>query len=107
MYPDNVCMKCVGVVEDEETKQVVFTFTLEDGVSNGSYGIHCAKLAGIPEEVVARAEFNAENLDCISRAVQKIDPAKIDLLEELLEKKDKAAIITALGDTANILKISC
>jgi len=35
--------------------QIVFPKRLEEGIASSSYGIHVAKLAGLPQEVVFRA----------------------------------------------------
>ncbi|KAL9596859.1 MAG: hypothetical protein Q9219_005529 [cf. Caloplaca sp. 3 TL-2023] len=41
---------------DEGERRVTFLFKLEDGVAEGSYGMHCASMCGIPGKVVERAE---------------------------------------------------
>jgi DNA mismatch repair protein MutS len=47
----------------EEAGRIVFLKKVAEGPSNNSYGIHVARLAGLPEEVLARAEtVLAENL---------------------------------------------
>ncbi len=43
----------MAVLEEEE--DVVFLKRLEEGAAKGSYGIHVAKIAGLPEEVLERA----------------------------------------------------
>jgi DNA mismatch repair protein MutS len=40
----------------EEGNRIIFLKKVKPGSSSNSYGIHVAKLAGIPEEIVARAE---------------------------------------------------
>ncbi|KAH8919876.1 hypothetical protein BT69DRAFT_1336919 [Atractiella rhizophila] len=40
---------------DDETKEVVFLYQLEDGASSNSYGPHVAKMAGLPIDIVSRA----------------------------------------------------
>jgi DNA mismatch repair protein MutS len=47
---DNACLQ----VRDEGG-EVTFLYKVLPGVSSHSYGIHVARLAGLPEEVVARA----------------------------------------------------
>ncbi len=39
----------------EEGNEIVFLKKVQPGVANNSYGIHVAKLAGVPDEVVLRA----------------------------------------------------
>lgn len=40
----------------EENGRIVFLKSLEDGPSSNSYGIHVARVAGVPDDVVRRAE---------------------------------------------------
>lgn len=40
----------------EKGGQIQFLHTLQEGAANGSYGIHVAKLAGIPHNVTSRAQ---------------------------------------------------
>ena len=44
-----------NVAVREWNNQVVFLYKLVEGGSDHSYGIHVAKLAGLPPEVIARA----------------------------------------------------
>jgi DNA mismatch repair protein MutS len=44
-------------------ERVIFTHRVETGASDRSYGIHVARLAGIPQPVVARAEEILANLE--------------------------------------------
>ncbi|KAL8801615.1 MAG: hypothetical protein Q9182_004345 [Xanthomendoza sp. 2 TL-2023] len=41
---------------DDDERRVTFLYKLEDGVAEGSYGMHCASMCGIPRKVVERAE---------------------------------------------------
>jgi DNA mismatch repair protein MutS len=40
----------------ENGKEIVFLKKVKEGISNNSYGIHVATLAGVPDEVVLRAQ---------------------------------------------------
>jgi DNA mismatch repair protein MutS len=44
-------------------ERVIFTHRVETGASDRSYGIHVARLAGIPQTVIARAEEILANLE--------------------------------------------
>jgi DNA mismatch repair protein MutS len=44
-------------------ERVIFTHRVEAGASDRSYGIHVARLAGVPQTVVARAEEILANLE--------------------------------------------
>lgn len=58
---------------DDEERRVTFLYKLEDGVAEGSYGMHCASMCGIPRKVVERAEEAAREWEYTgkeSRAVR-------------------------------------
>ena len=44
---------------DDERRRVTFLYRLEDGVAEGSFGMHCAAMCGIDEQVIERAEVVA------------------------------------------------
>lgn len=48
---------------DEATRTVTFLYKLEQGVAEGSFGMHCASMCGIPSKVVEAAERAAERLE--------------------------------------------
>ncbi len=48
----------------EHKNDIVFLHKITPGVANRSYGIAVAKMAGMPQSVVKRAEFILENLEC-------------------------------------------
>lgn len=53
--PELITNLNVQVDEDEEKEEVVFLRKIEEGGTDRSYGIHVAKLAGLPGDVVKRA----------------------------------------------------
>jgi len=66
---------------DDSNRRVTFLYKLEDGVAEGSFGMHCAAMCGIPEKVVARAEEAAEEWECTGRLkghVRKGDGMDVD-----------------------------
>ncbi|MBI5346210.1 MAG: DNA mismatch repair protein MutS [Chlamydiae bacterium] len=76
---------------EENNSNVVFLRKIIKGLADKSYGIHVAKLAGLPEEVIKRAESLLLDLENAPRAKKSIElptlpkessQAKI-LLEEL------------------------
>lgn len=56
---------------DNEERRVTFLYKLEDGVAEGSFGMHCASMCGIPEGVVERAEVAARLWEHTSRIGEK------------------------------------
>lgn len=64
---------------DDVNRNVTFLYKLEDGVAEGSFGMHCAAMCGIPEKVVSRAEEAAAEWECTGRLkghVRKGDSAE-------------------------------
>lgn len=51
-----VAPKRMAIAVDEDAKRVTFLYRLETGVAEGSFGMHCANMCGIPGDVVKRAE---------------------------------------------------
>lgn len=56
--------------------EVIFLYELAEGASDRSYGIHVAKLAGIPKEVTERAWEVLEELERRGRRVERIGRKK-------------------------------
>jgi DNA mismatch repair protein MSH6 len=71
-YAKEVATKRMKILVDEEEKRVTFLYKLEDGVSEGSFGMHCAGMCGIERRVIARAEETAEAWETTSRVGQKL-----------------------------------
>ena len=61
-YPDRITNIHMGFTEDSANdgrKVLTFLYKLTEGISSGSYGIECARLAGITEELLGKAEEKA------------------------------------------------
>lgn len=61
---------------DDDNRQVTFLYKLEDGVAEGSFGMHCASMCGIPAKVVDRAEVAAREWEHTSRLKESLEKAK-------------------------------
>jgi DNA mismatch repair protein MutS len=61
----------VQVLARDDGRHVVFLHQVADGAAASSYGIHVARLAGVPETVIRRAR---EVLDGLERAAQAPGP---------------------------------
>lgn len=61
---------------DEQARRVTFLYKLEDGVAEGSFGMHCAAMCGIPMKVVERAEVAAREWEHTSRLKDSLEVAK-------------------------------
>ena len=86
------CVRNVHVVVREENDRVTFLYRIKDGAAGASYGINVARLAGLPDSVLKRAESIQKELESKKRIVQqsfqliemeKEDPASAQLIEKL------------------------
>lgn len=52
--------------------EITFLYRIAEGVAEGSFGIECARLAGLPEPVLDEARVRATSLqDLLSKRAQK------------------------------------
>ncbi len=56
-------VSCLTIDVREHNNEIVFMHRIVSGVANRSYGIHVAKMAGMPESVVSRAESVLADLE--------------------------------------------
>ena len=68
--------KRMQIYVDDVRKQITFLYKLEDGVAEGSFGMHCAAMCGIPDVVIARAEVAAKEWEHTSRLKESLETAK-------------------------------
>ncbi|KAI0881392.1 DNA mismatch repair protein Msh6 [Annulohypoxylon maeteangense] len=61
---------------DEQQRRVTFLYKLEDGVAEGSFGMHCAAMCGIANRVIERAEVAAREWEHTSRLKESLERAK-------------------------------
>ncbi|KAF2751879.1 DNA mismatch repair protein Msh6 [Sporormia fimetaria CBS 119925] len=88
--------KRMAIQVDEGDKNITFLYKLEDGVAEGSFGMHCAAMCGIPDKVIRNAEVAAEKWEHTSR-----------LGERMEIKKEEGGVYVPLGvqsDVAWILR---
>ncbi|KAF1982551.1 DNA mismatch repair protein Msh6 [Aulographum hederae CBS 113979] len=57
-HPEIRPMRMAIAVDDVE-RRVTFLYRLEDGVAEGSFGMHCAAMCGIPKKIIEDAEAAA------------------------------------------------
>ena len=57
---------------DDENRRVTFLYKLEDGVAEGSFGMHCASMCGIPQAVVENAEKAAKAWEHTSKLQERM-----------------------------------
>ncbi|MFH1458840.1 MAG: DNA mismatch repair protein MutS [Candidatus Omnitrophota bacterium] len=106
-------IKNYNVAVREWNDQVVFLYKLIKGFADHSYGIHVARLAGLPKEVVQRAreilsnlEINSITGDGIPSLVKSdvLKNSKKEIQPELFNKKENPVVKEIL--LADINKIS-
>lgn len=93
---------CLTIDIREHNGEIIFMHKIIPGVANRSYGIHVAKMAGIPISVVERAEnvLNALETRTTVPARKIIDTPKEEVVvaaPQVVEVEDVAAVIDEPG----------
>ncbi|KAF1958838.1 DNA mismatch repair protein Msh6 [Byssothecium circinans] len=77
-YHPEVANKRMRIHVDGESKSITFLYKLEDGVAEGSFGMHCAAMCGIPTKVIENAEIAAREWEHTSRLGERMETNKED-----------------------------
>ncbi|KAF2815507.1 DNA mismatch repair protein MutS [Mytilinidion resinicola] len=72
MHPE-IRAKRMRIRVNEEDRNITFLYKLEDGVAEGSFGMHCAAMCGIPSKVVEAAEQAAKAWEHTSRLGERME----------------------------------
>ncbi|KAK3313063.1 muts domain V-domain-containing protein [Apodospora peruviana] len=78
---------------DDENRQITFLYKLEDGVAEGSFGMHCAAMCGISGSVIERAEVAAKEWEHTSRLKESLERAKTGCYIPLGVLSDVASLL--------------
>lgn len=70
-------VSCLTIDVREHNNDIVFMHKIVAGVANRSYGIHVAKMAGMPASVVARAESVLAGLEGARATTENITPTPV------------------------------
>jgi DNA mismatch repair protein MutS len=96
---DNTALRNVSVAVKEYGQEIVFLHKIVQGGTDKSYGLHVGRLAGVPEEVIARAAFILRGLESGAPVVsppkkERPEPRQLTLFEPPREKilKELAAL---------------
>ena len=82
-------VSCLTIDVREHNNDIVFLHKIIPGVANRSYGIAVAKMAGMPEHIVERAEQILDNLESNSTSDKKCKPdVKPSVKPVVCEKKN-------------------
>jgi DNA mismatch repair protein MSH6 len=76
---------------DESSKSITFLYKLEEGVAEGSFGMHCAAMCGIPSKIIENAEKAAREWEHTSR-----------LGERMEVKRDEGGVYVPLGVQSDV-----
>ncbi|CRG88135.1 DNA mismatch repair protein msh6 [Talaromyces islandicus] len=71
-----IAPKRMQIHVDDEERRVTFLYKLEEGVAEGSFGMHCASMCGIPNKVVENAETAAKQWEHTSRLTESLERRK-------------------------------
>lgn len=61
-------------------RMITFLFRLSKGISSGSYGIECARLAGVPEALLEVAGRKAEEMQMVVQSRSHITRYRVQTL---------------------------
>lgn len=61
---------------DEENRNITFLYKLEQGVAEGSFGMHCAAMCGVNQKIIDRAEEAAKLFEHTSRLKDSLEAAR-------------------------------
>ena len=93
----------VHVATLERDGQVTFLHKIEPGPADKSYGIHVAKIAGLPEELLKRAdailtklEGQAQQVPFVDETFKKEAPSQVAEQMSLFEEEAENTVITEL-----------
>lgn len=92
-----VSNKRMRIHVDEEQKQITFLYKLEPGVAQGSFGMHCAKMCGIADKIIERAEVAAKEWEHTSRLKESLEKAKMGCFLPLGMQSDVSCLLKEEG----------
>ena len=92
-----VIHKRMRIHVDEEERRITFLYKLENGVAEGSFGMHCAAMCGIPNKVIERAEIAAKEWEHTSRLKESLDTAKMGCWIPLGMQSDVSEVLKEMG----------
>nr|OQO17736.1 hypothetical protein B0A51_14358 [Rachicladosporium sp. CCFEE 5018] len=104
LHHPEIAPKRMAVRVEQDIRDVTFLYKLETGVAEGSYGMHCAAMCGIPDKVIDRAEQAAQSWEHTGKIKESLEQAKestwlpLGLLSDiswmLKDDSDESAVVT-------------
>ena len=83
---------------DEVKRLITFLYKLEEGVAEGSFGMHCAAMCGIPSKVVEGAEVAAKEWEHTSRLKESLEVARRGCWVPLGMQSDVSWLLKEVGE---------
>ncbi|KAJ5308958.1 hypothetical protein PENANT_c020G07362 [Penicillium antarcticum] len=71
-----IAPKRMAIHVDDAERRIAFLYKLEEGVAEGSFGMHCASMCGIPSKVIECAEDAAKQWEHTSRLKESLERQK-------------------------------
>lgn len=75
----------MAILVDESTRNVTFLYKLEDGQSEGSFGMHVATMCGIAKSIVDNAQIAADKFEHTTRIIKEKQIATSGIKGEIVE----------------------
>ncbi|KAJ7063163.1 muts domain V-domain-containing protein [Mycena amicta] len=84
-------------VRPDGRRDVTFLYRLEDGMAPDSFGVECARLAGLPEAILEEASKHSRSMERLvtTRTRQNVSHKRLQLLKDLLHSKAELATTLA------------
>lgn len=82
-------LKNIHVRAEEHEGKVVFLHQIQEGAADRSYGIHVAKLAELPEELITRANYILQQLESNDDSNVQVHPGQLSFFVEEKEPKSR------------------
>lgn len=109
-------VKNYNIAAKKKGKDIIFLRKIVEGGTDDSYGVEVARLAGVPEEIIRRAEVILQDLESAPVASSKALPAEEDLqismtagyADEIIEtlKKLDVTILTPIEAMNELYRLS-
>ncbi|KAL0575514.1 DNA mismatch repair protein msh6 [Marasmius crinis-equi] len=97
-YHPNIRNMHMSTSVDDERREIVFLYKLVEGIATSSFGTHVASLAGVPLDVVDRAQVISEQFAAQFREKQKAKQQRASSKLALVAQADFAHVVNlALG----------
>ncbi|KAJ4482025.1 muts domain V-domain-containing protein [Lentinula aciculospora] len=96
-YHPNIRNMYMSTIVDDEKRAIVFLYKLIEGVATSSFGTHVANLAGVPIEVVERADVISKNF---------AEQFKAKLQEKQKKRPSGRLPLVAQADFAYLVQLS-